>query len=747
MNERWAVLVAIACLAGGGCKTIPADSYGVARLRLRGANELDEAALRACLATAERDTFGITLGTSSDLTCGQPPFDGGRLRLRLWAWPWTEWPTLDLAVFERDIERVERWYRARGFYDARVVSTDLEPSSASTSDRVTDGEGGAACERDDEDEGCRVEVTITVEEGEPVRVESIDLEVDAEHEGLTRDELKGAIELEEGGRFDEALYDLSKEALVAELRNAGYACAAAEGHVDVDAEAHRARVRFEVQPGPRSVFGDVTVHVASDEDEDIPERTVRAAADIEPGSTYSPVRIANAQRAVYALGAFSTVHVDAVPRRSADGVCLGTVDVRMELTPGRKLRYGIGVGLRTGVVGYDLDQNDVRQWDAHLLLFLEHRNFLGGLRRLRIEDRPKVVLRGQFPDPGDQGPAAGNELKIEFRQPAFIEARTTFTATSRWDLGPDPNQPTVFRHDLDQGLTLSRPFFGGRLLISTAFRVNLYRLANRLNEGLDQIPSGTSNYHLMFFEQHVQLDLRDDARSPHRGALLTLGLQEAGVARAKVGLSDWTYFRITPEARGYIPLPLGMVLAARFGMGAMIITSADGDLDTVSRLLGPTRYRLRGGGPTGHRGFVSGTMGDRDQAIPGHVEGDDTFFRPTAGGLWRWEASLELRVPVGGDFGLAFFADMGDLNRAARDTCGPGQPGGNRCFRFNYLHLALGLGFRYQTIVGPLRFDLGFLIPGAQVINGPEPDEFPNAIKLRHVRIPGAISLTIGEAF
>jgi outer membrane protein assembly factor BamA len=744
--KRWAVL-AFAGLVVGGCQHIPADSYGVARLRIHGMETLDEAALRACLATSERETFGITLGTSTDLECGQPPFDGGRLRLRLWSWPWKEWPTLDLAVFERDIERVERWYRARGFYDARVLSTELDPPSASASDRVTTGrEGEAACEREDEDEGCRVEISITVEEGEPVLVESIELDVEGALEGISREALERAIELDEGGRFDEALYDLGKETIVTELRSVGYACAAAEGHVDVDAEAHRARVRYDVRPGPKSIFGEVTIHVAGARADRIPERTVRAAADIEPGSTYAPSKITNAQRAVYALGAFSTVHVDAVPRRGADGACLGTVDVSMDVTPGREIRYGIGAGLHTGVPGYDLDQTDVRQWDTHLLLFFEHRNFLGGLRRLRIEDRPKVVFRAQFPYPrGAQGPAAGNELKLEFRQPAFIEARTTLTATSRWDLGPDPNQPSVFRHDLDQAITLSRPFFGGRLLISNAFRVNLYRLADQLNEGLSRIPSGTSNYHLMFFEQHIQLDLRDDARSPHRGALLSLGLEEAGVARAAIGFSDWTYFRITPEARGYIPLPLGMVLAARFGVGAMIITSADGSLDTVSRLLGPTRYRLRGGGPTGHRGFVSGTMGDRDEVIPNRDPQDDTFFTPTAGGLWRWEASVELRVPIGADFGMAFFADMGDLNRAARSTCGPGQ--GDPCFRFNYIHLALGLGFRYQTIVGPLRLDLGFLVPGAQVIGGPEPSRAPNEIRLGGARIPGAISVTIGEAF
>src|SRR5690606_36152412 len=103
--------------------------------------------LRACLATSERDAFELNLGTSTDLACGEPPFDGGRLRLRMWSWPWSEWPTLDLAVFDRDIERVERWYRARGYYDARVLSTELSPSAATSSDRVEDERGDPLCAR------------------------------------------------------------------------------------------------------------------------------------------------------------------------------------------------------------------------------------------------------------------------------------------------------------------------------------------------------------------------------------------------------------------------------------------------------------------------------------------------------------------------------------------------------------------------------------------------------------------------
>src|SRR5690606_16848361 len=141
-------------------------------------------------------------------------------------------------------------------------------------------------------------------------------------------------------------------------------------------------------------------------------------------------------------------------------------------------------------------------------------------------------------------------------------------------------------------------------------------------------------------EQYLQIDLRDDPRSARRGFYMSIGAQEAGLAAPKLGVSTWRYFRITPEVRGYVPLPLGMVIAARFAVGAMLINYVDPRIapDVVSTQLGPTRYRLRGGGPSSHRGYSSATLG----SVPEPIEP----WTDTSGGLRRWEGSLELRMPI-----------------------------------------------------------------------------------------------------
>src|SRR5262245_23130705 len=100
---------------------VPKGRYGITSFDLEGTDAVDPAAIKACLATHERPRAGFTLGAAEDPQCGLPPFDAKRISVNLWAWPWTDWPLYDEAVFTRDLDRIERFYRARGHYAAQVT--------------------------------------------------------------------------------------------------------------------------------------------------------------------------------------------------------------------------------------------------------------------------------------------------------------------------------------------------------------------------------------------------------------------------------------------------------------------------------------------------------------------------------------------------------------------------------------------------------------------------------------------------
>jgi translocation and assembly module TamA len=347
------------------------------------------------------------------------------------------------------------------------------------------------------------------------------------------------------------------------------------------------------------------------------------------------------------------------------------------------------------------ETESVPRWDVHLSGVYENRNFLGGFRRLRIEDRPRLIMLREFP--GITNPRFGNVLSVNFIQPAALERHTSLFSENTWDIGPDSYQG-FFRHDLGNKLGLQRHFWRRRLYTRFAIAHDLYEITDA------DRPATVSDYRLPYFEQYLVFDLRNDPQRPRLGGYFSVTAQQA---LQLGGYGSWDYLRVAPDLRGYLPLMWDFVLAARFALGALFVMDADSALDSTSKKLGPQSYRLRGGGANSNRGFGAGKLG-----VGAGLEG----------GIRRFEGSLELRIPFGSDFGMALFGDVGDVNQG-------------KAFRFDYLNAAVGFGLRYYTILGPIRFDAGWRVPGLQRLgSAPEP-------RVRVKVPPSAAHLTIGQAF
>lgn len=686
----------MACALCVACASIPKGHYGVDTLRFEGVTDLDPDAIAACLATRQREKVSLGLGALRSPRCGAPPFDEPRRTARLFAFGFTEWPVYDEAVLKLDRERVERWYRARGYYGARVLDVSFTNPAAAESD-------SASCEG----KACAVEIAFVIEEGEPVRVRKLELVGAAELAPAVQNAVRAGLLLHEGEVFDEEIYDRSRVKMAAALREAGYARAEVLGDIVVHRALHAADMRIEVIPGPRCRIGNIRIQSATP----IPLAPVRAAALLKSGELYQESQLDDAQRAIYALGAFGSVTVRGDLEKPGD-----QIDILIELEPRRTSQVMIGAGLMSGVLstGPMVDEaQSVPQWDVHLLASYEHRNFFGGLRRFRIEERPRMLFLAAFPGVPDNSPRFGNTLSATFAQPGVIEARTTLFVETRWDVGPDPFQ-LFFRHEFGVALGLERGFFNQRLQMRVAMHQELMEVSKR-QEIIDRADA-PSSYRLPFLDQRITLDLRDDSGNPRRGAFFRVAVQEA----ARLWGPSWNYVRVTPEARGYVPLGLGMVLASRFAIGALYILDASSDLDAEAQALGPQAYRLRGGGAQSNRGFLPGRLGTG-------FEGD-----ALSGGVRRWEGSVELRIPLAESFSVALFTDVGDVNAETE-------------FRFRNLNTSIGGGLRYRTIIGPIRFDVAGRPNGLQRIGGGEPDDA--TMNLGFTKFRGAMHLTIGEAF
>jgi outer membrane translocation and assembly module TamA len=684
----------ITCLAssvlGGlpGCASIEPGRYGVSSLEFAGMQQMRSQSLRECLLTRERHAVALRLGATVP-RCSEPPFSSADPELQLWTWGWTAWPTFNRSVFDQDLKRILRWYRARGFYAAEIQELAFDPPAAAE---------GNACR----DDPCQVRVQVTVHEGEPVRVQGVELSGSEALPAELRARLKEALELRAGSRFDERDYDLSKQALLTVLREASFAEARVEGKVEVDAAKRQARVRFEIQPGAAYEFGTLSVTGQGQ----LPEEPILAAAGVTPGESYRPQRLDEIRVEVLALGAFSAIEVqetpDAAQRR---------MNLRLEVTPLSKDQLRLGVGVTSGASRRTEtgDMESIPQWDVHLLARYELRHVLGTLGALQLEDQPRLIFGDVFPSATN--PHLGNIVSLKLHEPGIIEARTDLFFQTSWDYGPDPFLGFI-RSDIMLRLGARRGFFRHRLVATAALQQDLFVVNdNPSNTTSDGTPT-PSTYYYNFLEQDLRLDLRDQAAQPSSGVYFALNSTES----IRTFASDWSSWRIAPDARFYVPMPLSSVLALRFALGALFIYDAASGLDDISQRLGPSNYRLRGGGAYSVRGFLPGGLGAGSQ-----------------GGLRRWESMLEWRLRLGTALTLAGFMDFGDVNE---------EPS----FRFDHLNTSAGFGLRYFTLLGVLRVDAGFRVVPWQRLDGSDGIE-PDASTFPFTDTPGALHFTIGDAF
>jgi outer membrane protein assembly factor BamA len=130
----------------------------------------------------------------------------------------------------------------------------------------------------------------------------------------------------------------------------------------------------------------------------------------------------------------------------------------------------------------------------------------------------------------------------------------------------------------------------------------------------------------------------------------------------------------------------------------------------------PLPERFYAGGGNSLRGFSINQAGPRDQETGFPLGGNALFVN-----------SLELRLPpptlpyVQDNLSFVLFHDMGNVFDTTRDMFHgmahlhqPSIAGcasnGNVACDYNYLEQAVGIGVRYHTPVGPVRFDLGYAL-------------------------------------
>ena len=615
----------------------------------------------------------------------------GRLSVEKTGWTRLRKRYLDPFAVDGDKKRIEAFYRARGFFQARVVAAEVVP-----------WRGPANAPE-------AVDVRFVVDEGPRTHVAAVDVEGLA---GLpSQDALEKRVhhELKLGAAFDHGHYLAARNELDAELQHAGYAWAEVDGRVEVERRTQRAQIRLTAEPGPPVHFGDVRVEGA----ERIAPRGIRLHTGIVEGARFDPEALEEARGRLFGLGVFSSVRVDYEARK--DDPTVADVVVRVQEGKLSELDLGGGIAL------------DFYRTAIHATATYTRRNWLGGLRMLTLRLEPAWVAVPALWDPQRTGPAGLAEARLT--QPDWPLPHGKLELVVGYDVGVEYAYQF---HGPRASVGLERGFWHDRVLLGASYNFQLLQFFDTDPAILDQ-PAlagalfGYENpYRLGWFQQDLALDLRDRPLDAHSGVYVAATFEEGGIYAG----GAFEYEKLVPELRAYAPLGRRVTLAGRLLFGQIF---------TQSDLASPITRRFYLGGSNSQRGFnyerlspqvASGTPGD--SAIP--IGGDQMVL-----------VSAELRVDVLRLFGqwlvVAAFVDGGDVG-------GPSCGGSSSCASaavhsgvdWGDLHWAAGGGLRYRTVIGSIRADVGVRLNRLSAF---EPDGRPNPDPGQRV----AFHLSLGEAF
>ena len=548
--------------------------------------------------------------------------------------PWKRGSDYNPSAVDADLLRLQKYYFDRGYLDVRA-----------TVDRVEADESANT-----------VQLHIRIEEGEVTVLREVEVRVEGAMppELPTVEALASDLPLRVDEPITKAAFDASRDQLLLALQSAGYARATVRPRTEVDREAHEAFVRFTLEAGERTAFGQVTIRGAAS----VRPEAIRRRLTFEPGAVYSPGDVADSRAAIYDLGMFRAVTPRSLNPEAADE----PLDIEFEVSERPPRSFEVGLGLST-----------IERF--RLQVGWTFRNIFGGAQHLSLSGKASSL---------------GTMLESRFHLPHLVTPHTRFTQTayvdSQQEINTDPLGLTSGIFDVEDA--------------QPAFDVLRYGAESRVDHQFDRMFGGAAglevssntfshvdplvvrelgsevgvDHFLLIQFAELTWNTSDRPINATRGFLALLRAEHSSAGM----LSDFDFVKAVIEGRRYLPLWRRTTLAGRLKLG---FAQPYGGSDVV-----PFNVRFYAGGPGSIRGFGLNRVGPR--AADGAPLGGRSLI----------EGSLELRFTAIGELGGVFFVDFGQVFEASLD------------YHPEALRYAVGPGVRYNTPIGPVRFDVGFII-------------------------------------
>ena len=542
------------------------------------------------------------------------------------------------------------WSRKR-FFDRPEFDRDVSRIEAYYADRGYPKAKVVGVDAQLNDEKDKVSITVRIDEGAPIVVENVVFEgldrIPADH----LEQLRARLPMAPGKPRDQRLILATHDLIVSELRDHGFPYANVRVTERPGASESVVQLVASAETGPESVFGAITI----DGDVSVGEDVIRRELAFNEGEPYQLSRLTESQRRLYGLELFQFVNV--APRLPEDRS--PKIPVVITVAEGKHRRLEIGAGYGT-------------EEKARGRINWRHVNFGGGARTGEVEARASRLVqgvRGSFTEPflfqrGLSLRLSGSTWWAD--EPVYESRSTGGRATltkefSRAGFGTVRGVRNVASVSLIQ--EYEDYVVAPEVLADPTFRDELIALGLNPETGRG---TGTVTGFEVDFERSTAAQLLD----PRQGYFVSGHVEKAG--QWLRGSFDYT--ELMGELRGYVPFGSRIVWANR-GRSAT--------LSGPSSALIPFYKRYFVGGSTSVRGW------GRYQVSPLTPAGNPI------GGRTLLEMSTEARFAIRGKLGGVIFVDGGNSWIDAWSV------------RLRDLRWAAGAGLRYNTPIGPMRFDFG----------------------------------------
>lgn len=201
-------------------------------------------------------------------------------------------------------------------------------------------------------------------------------------------------------------------------------------------------------------------------------------------------------------------------------------------------------------------------------------------------------------------------------------------------------------------------------------------------------------------------DSTNDTFNPSQGSGISLSYEQASTLLG----SEIKFLSPAVEMKHFMPLPWSTILAGRFRVQTVLETENTQDLPIFKRLFLGGSHTVRGYGY---------------QELP-PLDADENPI----GGLTSLNGNLEWRYPLYKKVSGVVFLDLGLLSSESFQL------------DFTDTRYSCGAGLRYNTIIGPIRFDLGYKL------NPPTKGDLGfSTNKNKEIEAPWRIHFSIGHTF